>query len=238
MTGPTSRSTGRLTERLRALTRPPSLRTRVTRLRRLLPHVLQCAVAAGVAWVLARTVLDHPQPFFAPVAAIVGLGLGYGQRLRRVAEITVGVAVGVFLGDVSVQARRVRTVADRPGRGGRHDDRRAARRRAAHDHAGRRAVGDHPGAGTSQRVVRPRALGGRRVRRRHRARGRGARARHAAAPPAGGRRSGARRALGLVDRRRPRGPRGRRRAWRTAPWRGPGRATRSSPPSATPRPTR
>jgi uncharacterized membrane protein YgaE (UPF0421/DUF939 family) len=66
-------------------------------------HIAQCAVAAGVAWQLAKVVLDHPQPFFAPVAAIVSLGLSYRQRLRRVAEVTVGVALGVLIGDAFVE---------------------------------------------------------------------------------------------------------------------------------------
>jgi uncharacterized membrane protein YgaE (UPF0421/DUF939 family) len=46
--------------------------------------------------------LGHTTPFFAPVAAVVALGTSYGQRLRRVAEVTVGVAVGVFLADLLV----------------------------------------------------------------------------------------------------------------------------------------
>jgi uncharacterized membrane protein YgaE (UPF0421/DUF939 family) len=62
----------------------------------------QCALAAGVAWLVAADVLGHPTPFFAPVAAVVALGTSYGQRLRRVAEVTVGVAVGVFLADLLV----------------------------------------------------------------------------------------------------------------------------------------
>jgi uncharacterized membrane protein YgaE (UPF0421/DUF939 family) len=63
----------------------------------------QVAVAAAVAWYLAHDVLHHPRPFFAPVAAIVSLGLSYGQRLRRVVEVTVGVAVGVAVADVFVR---------------------------------------------------------------------------------------------------------------------------------------
>ncbi len=63
-------------------------------------QVAQCAVAAGVAWWLAGDVLGHPRPFFAPVAAVVCLGTSYGQRLRRVGEVTVGVAVGVLAGDL------------------------------------------------------------------------------------------------------------------------------------------
>jgi uncharacterized membrane protein YgaE (UPF0421/DUF939 family) len=73
---------------------------RVARLRRYRWHLAQCAIAAAVAWTLARLALGHLQPFFAPVAAIVSLGLGYGQRLRRVAEVTVGVALGVLVGDL------------------------------------------------------------------------------------------------------------------------------------------
>lgn len=73
---------------------------RVARLRRYGWHIAQCAVAGAVAWLLATHVLGHRQAFFAPVAAIVSLGLSYGQRLRRVAEVTVGVALGVLIGDV------------------------------------------------------------------------------------------------------------------------------------------
>ncbi len=77
-----------------------ALQRRVERLRRYRWHVSQCAVAGAAAYLLARQLLGHPQPFFAPVAAIVSLGLSYGQRLRRVAEVTVGIAVGVLIGDV------------------------------------------------------------------------------------------------------------------------------------------
>ena len=38
----------------------------------------------------------------APIAAVVSLGTSYGQRLRRVVEVTAGVAIGVFLGDLLV----------------------------------------------------------------------------------------------------------------------------------------
>ena len=65
-------------------------------------QIAQCAVAAGVAWLIASDLLHHQSPFFAPVAAVVSLGTSYGQRLRRVAEVTVGVAIGVFVGDLIV----------------------------------------------------------------------------------------------------------------------------------------
>ena len=76
-----------------------SLRQRRARVRSKLWAVGQCAVAAGVAWTVATQVFGHVTPIFAPVAAVVSLGTSYGQRLRRVAEVSVGVAIGVFVGD-------------------------------------------------------------------------------------------------------------------------------------------
>ena len=79
-----------------------SARARVRRLQAKVWQIGQCAVAAAVAWFVAADVFGHPTPFFAPVAAVVALGTSYGQRLRRVLEVTVGVAVGVFLADLLV----------------------------------------------------------------------------------------------------------------------------------------
>ena len=61
--------------------------------------VVQCGLAAAVAWAFSVHVLGHPRPFFASVAAVVALGLRAGQRLRRTAELAVGVALGVLVGD-------------------------------------------------------------------------------------------------------------------------------------------
>ncbi len=76
------------------------MRARRARLRAKAWQIGQCAVAAGVAWTIATEVFGHPTPFFAPIAAVVSLGTSYGQRLRRVAEVTLGVAIGVFVGDL------------------------------------------------------------------------------------------------------------------------------------------
>jgi uncharacterized membrane protein YgaE (UPF0421/DUF939 family) len=65
-------------------------------------HIAQCAIAAGVAWLVAADLLHHPTPFFAPIAAVVSLGTSYGQRLRRVVEVTLGVAIGVLVADLLV----------------------------------------------------------------------------------------------------------------------------------------
>ena len=79
-----------------------SMRARIRRLESKRWQIAQCAVAAGLAWLIAADLLGHDTPFFAPVAAVVALGTSYGQRLRRVAEVTLGVAVGVFLADLLV----------------------------------------------------------------------------------------------------------------------------------------
>ena len=79
-----------------------SARQRVRRLRSKSWHIGQCAIAAAIAYLVAKDVLGHDTPFFAPIAAVVSLGTSYGQRLRRVAEVTVGVALGVFLADLLV----------------------------------------------------------------------------------------------------------------------------------------
>ncbi len=79
-----------------------SLRGRLERLRQRLFFIGQCAVAAAFAWWFAISVLHHQRPFFAPVAAIVCLGMSFGHRLRRVAEVMAGVAIGVAIGDAFV----------------------------------------------------------------------------------------------------------------------------------------
>jgi uncharacterized membrane protein YgaE (UPF0421/DUF939 family) len=79
-----------------------SLRARVERWRSKGWHIGQASLAAGAAYFIADNVFSHPTPFFAPIAAVVSLGTSYGQRLRRVAEVTVGVAIGVLIADLLV----------------------------------------------------------------------------------------------------------------------------------------
>jgi uncharacterized membrane protein YgaE (UPF0421/DUF939 family) len=79
-----------------------SARARAQRLASRGLFIAQCGIGAALAWWFASAVLDHPTPFFAPVTAIICLGMSYGQRLQRVGQVTVGVAVGVFVGDAFV----------------------------------------------------------------------------------------------------------------------------------------
>jgi uncharacterized membrane protein YgaE (UPF0421/DUF939 family) len=64
--------------------------------------VVQAGLAAGWAYFVALEVLGHPRPFFAPVAAIIVLGLTVSQRGRRAFEVTIGVAVGIAVGDIVI----------------------------------------------------------------------------------------------------------------------------------------
>lgn len=79
-----------------------SLAARRARLRSKWWAITQCAIAAGLAWLIASDLLGHDTPFFAPIAAVVCLGTSYGQRLRRVVEVMIGVAVGVLVADLFV----------------------------------------------------------------------------------------------------------------------------------------
>ena len=64
--------------------------------------ILQTALAASLAYLLALIVLGNEQPFFAPIAAVISLGLTLGQRGRRAVEVVFGVAVGLMVADLIV----------------------------------------------------------------------------------------------------------------------------------------
>lgn len=65
-------------------------------------QILQTAVAACIAWFLAVMILGIDRPTFAPIAAVISLGLAVGERGRRAVELTIGVAFGVAIADLLV----------------------------------------------------------------------------------------------------------------------------------------
>lgn len=75
----------------------------VRRVRRHTPHLLLAAAAAGIAYFLASVVFGPDDAVFAPISAVVAVGLSAGQRLVRAVEISAGVVLGLALADVLTQ---------------------------------------------------------------------------------------------------------------------------------------
>jgi uncharacterized membrane protein YgaE (UPF0421/DUF939 family) len=75
----------------------------VARVRGGLALALQAGVGAGIAWFIAHDLIGRPTPFFAPIAAVITLASSVGQRLRRTAELVIGVAIGIGIGDALIQ---------------------------------------------------------------------------------------------------------------------------------------
>lgn len=78
------------------------IRSRRERLVKTARPILHTSVAAAGSWFAATELVGHQRPFFAPTAAVVTLGLTVGQQRRRAVEIGLGVALGVFVGDLLV----------------------------------------------------------------------------------------------------------------------------------------
>src|SRR5690242_7681658 len=72
----------------------------VRRLRTSALPILQCGLAAGLAWLVAHDLIGHQRPFFAPIAAVISLGVTLANRRRRAVELVVGVSLGVLVGDL------------------------------------------------------------------------------------------------------------------------------------------
>jgi uncharacterized membrane protein YgaE (UPF0421/DUF939 family) len=62
--------------------------------------MVQAGVAVAAAWAVAKWVLGHPAPFFAPVSAVIALGTSYHQRGRRAVELVVAVTLGIAAADL------------------------------------------------------------------------------------------------------------------------------------------
>jgi len=72
------------------------------RLRLAIGPVFQASVAAALAYQFGLHVLGHERPFFAAIAVWLCLGWSFERDIRRVAEIALGVTLGVTLGDIVV----------------------------------------------------------------------------------------------------------------------------------------
>ena len=66
--------------------------------------LLQGTAAATAAWLLAKYVFDHPQPFFAPIAALIALNTSVGERGLNALRLLQGVILGIVVGEVTLAA--------------------------------------------------------------------------------------------------------------------------------------
>jgi len=94
------RSVGQLTADDAADRGRLSVRVRWARLRSRDLLIAQSAVGAAAAWSIAHNLVGHAAPFFAPVVALIVASQSRGQQLRRGFEVTVGVAIGIAIGDL------------------------------------------------------------------------------------------------------------------------------------------
>ncbi len=62
------------------------------------------AIAASISWLIAYDLLGHTTTFFAPVASTIVLSIVPGERSRRAVEMVVGIAVGIGVADLIIQA--------------------------------------------------------------------------------------------------------------------------------------
>jgi uncharacterized membrane protein YgaE (UPF0421/DUF939 family) len=64
--------------------------------------LVQGTAAASAAWLIAKYLLDHPEPFFAPIAAFVALNTAFGERGRNAVRLVQGVIVGIVVGELTL----------------------------------------------------------------------------------------------------------------------------------------
>lgn len=63
--------------------------------------IARAAASASLAYLLSSVVWGHSAPFFAAIAAYVITGFGIERKMRKVIEMSAGVLLGVFLGEVA-----------------------------------------------------------------------------------------------------------------------------------------
>lgn len=64
--------------------------------------LLQKAAAATVAWLIARYVIQHHEPFFAPIAAVISLNAPEGERGANALRLLLGVLIGITAGELAI----------------------------------------------------------------------------------------------------------------------------------------
>ena len=65
--------------------------------------IAQQTAAAVIAWMIAVHFAGHSEPFFAPIAAIVGLNVTMGRRGSNAVRLLIGVVVGIAVAELVVE---------------------------------------------------------------------------------------------------------------------------------------
>lgn len=65
-------------------------------------HCVASAIAAALAYWLARELIGHPQPVFSAIAAIICLAPGVADHIKQGVFMMAGVAIGVAVGELSL----------------------------------------------------------------------------------------------------------------------------------------
>lgn len=65
-------------------------------------QIAQKALAAGIAYWIASSLLGHEQPAFASIAALISLSVTTGKEGRQVVELVLGVACGLTVADLLI----------------------------------------------------------------------------------------------------------------------------------------
>ncbi len=84
-----------------------TLRQRFDHLRRVAPRLAIVALAAMTAYLVARYLVGHPQPFFAPISAVLVIGVTAGRTFSRALQLSLGVAIGIAIADLLVRVAGV-----------------------------------------------------------------------------------------------------------------------------------
>lgn len=77
-----------------------SLHSRLLRVRKRMLPILQIGLASGAAYWIAKDILDHQRPFFAPISVIIMIGMTGGDRLTKAWDLAIGCILGVLVGDL------------------------------------------------------------------------------------------------------------------------------------------
>lgn len=64
--------------------------------------IVQSTAAATLAWVIAKRIVEHPDPFFAPIAAVIALNASRGERGLNALRLLTGVLLGIGVAEVTV----------------------------------------------------------------------------------------------------------------------------------------